>query len=442
MPSDPYLKSKGILKGLPGLLPIIVASFILIFCGNIQAGITQDSVDVVESISPDDGIPTEQATIDAGQTLFKNNCAVCHSMQDVIIGPPLAGVYERVSIDWISAFVRNSQQVIQSGDEYAVGIYNQYNKTEMTSFDFSDEEILSILSFIKYETLNPPAPEIAVATEGEEISSGSGFTLLSQKYIVAILIGLVLIMVLILAVLILLVTTLTKYLKQKEGLTETETEVLAYRFDIKSWMRNPVVVGGITFLFIAIFAKTLLDSLFLIGVQEGYAPTQPIAFSHKVHAGDFAIECQYCHTGVAESKNASIPSANICMNCHSGIIKITGSDEISEEIMKIYDAVETETPIEWVRVHNLPDLAYFNHAQHYNVGGIDCTDCHGVVEELEVMTQFADLTMGWCIDCHRTTEIKADNAYYDQLMALHEESSKKPMMVEDIGGLECSKCHY
>ncbi|MFC2124534.1 c-type cytochrome [Bacteroidota bacterium] len=421
---------------------IIICFIILVFSDSLQAKTTQDTVAIAGTVAPEDGIPVDQVIIDAGQTLFKNNCAVCHSLQDVIIGPPLAGVYERLSFEWISSFVRNSQQVIQSGDEYAVGIYNQYNKTEMTSFDFSDEEILSILAFIKYETLNPPQLEVAIAADGGEISSEVTSTLLSQKYLVVILVGLVIILILLFTVLLLLLTTLTKYLKQKEGLTEAEAEVLAYRFDVKAMMRSPAFVAGVTFLFLAIFTKTIIDSLYLVGVQQGYAPTQPIVYSHKVHAGDFAIECQYCHTGVADSKNANIPSANICMNCHSGIIKVTDSDEISEEIMKIYDAVETGTPIEWVRVHNLPDLAFFSHAQHYNVGGVECQDCHGVVEEMEVVSQFADLTMGWCIDCHRTTEIKADNAYYDQLVALHEGTSNKPMMVEDIGGLECSKCHY
>jgi hypothetical protein len=146
---------------------------------------------------------------------------------------------------------------------------------------------------------------------------------------------------------------------------------------------------------------------------------------------------------VAISKNANIPSANICMNCHSSITKITGATEQSVEIQKIYDAIEKDQPIEWVRVHNLPDLAYFNHSQHYNVGGVECETCHGLLEEMEVVHQYANLTMGWCIDCHRTTDVNTKgNAYYDHLVELHNEQSDEPLMVEDIGGLECSKCHY
>jgi len=182
--------------------------------------------------------------------------------------------------------------------------------------------------------------------------------------------------------------------------------------------------------------RAVIDGLFTVGVQQGYAPTQPIAFSHALHAGEYQIDCNYCHTGVRKSKNANIPSANICMNCHSSI------QTESPEIKKIYAALENNEPIEWVRVHNIPDLAYFNHAQHVAVGEIECQTCHGPVEEMEVVRQHASLTMGWCINCHRETEINGDNEYYDKLVELHSAVSKEPMTVNDIGGLECSKCHY
>jgi hypothetical protein len=207
-------------------------------------------------------------------------------------------------------------------------------------------------------------------------------------------------------------------------------------------VRSPAFVFGVSFIFVAIMLKLVIDGLYHIGVQQGYSPTQPIAFSHKVHAGDFAIPCQYCHTGVMESKNANIPSANICMNCHSAIIKVSTSDTPSSEIQKIYDAIENNQPIEWVRIHNLPDLAYFNHAQHYNVGKVECQTCHGPIETMEVVKQYADLTMGWCIDCHRTTVVQTENEYYDKLLEMHDAAIEGDLLVEDIGGLECSKCHY
>jgi hypothetical protein len=144
---------------------------------------------------------------------------------------------------------------------------------------------------------------------------------------------------------------------------------------------------------------------------------------------------------VMKGKSATIPSVNICWNCHNQIREgtLTGTGEIA----KIVKAVETNTPIEWVRIHNLPDLAYFNHAQHVNVGGQECQTCHGPVETMDVVQQHSLLTMGWCIDCHRKTDVNAKgNQYYDNLVELHKSSKKGNMKVEDIGGLECAKCHY
>jgi mono/diheme cytochrome c family protein len=388
-----------------------------------------------------DGIPMDPAVIEEGQTLFRNNCAVCHQVQQQLIGPALAGVTERRPLPWLQSFIKNSQRVIQSGDTYAVQLYEQYNKTEMPSFDFSDEEVLAVLAYIKDQTANPPQ-ETAAAETGDGTTAAPSGTGLSSGFLIAVMIALGVILLLILVVLVMLVTTLTKYLKQREGLDEAESEMISQRFSVKSMARSPAFVFGVSFIFVAIMLKLVIDGLFHIGVQQGYAPVQPIVFSHKVHAGDFAIPCQYCHTGVMESKNANIPSANICMNCHSAIVKVTGSDTPSSEIQKIYDAVENNQPIEWVRIHNLPDLAYFNHAQHYNVGKVECQTCHGPIETMEVVSQYADLTMGWCIDCHRTEVVQTNNDYYDKLLEMHDSVVEGELLVEDVGGLECSKCHY
>lgn len=380
--------------------------------------------------------------ISAGATLFKNNCLVCHDVHEQKVGPALADVHSRNSIDWIKAFITNSQKVIQSGDEYAVKIYDQYNKTLMTSFDFSDDELNAVIEYIKDETIKgPPVKEVVVAQGAEgQIVQENG---LNSKTVTIFLVLLLVVLVFILIVLVVLVSVLTKYLKQKAQLSEDDKEVVFQQFDFGQFIRSPAFIWVMTFVFTAIVAKTVIDGLFNVGVQEGYAPTQPIAFSHKVHAGDFQIDCNYCHTGVRTSKNANIPSINICLNCHSSILKVTDATELSSEIQKIYDAKMNNTPIEWVRVHNLPDLAYFNHAQHFEVGGVECQTCHGPIEEMEVVRQNENLTMGWCIDCHRTTALNTkDNGYYDKLVQLHNESSKNPMVVEDIGGLECAKCHY
>jgi hypothetical protein len=193
--------------------------------------------------------------------------------------------------------------------------------------------------------------------------------------------------------------------------------------------------------------KAVINGLYSIGIQQGYAPKQPIAFSHKIHAGDNQIDCKYCHTGVIKSKSATIPSINICMNCHRAV------KTESPQIQKLWAAADwqpetnsygpNQRPIEWVRIHNLPDLAYFNHSQHVVVGGIECQTCHGPIETMDVVRQYSLLTMGWCIDCHRKTDLNTKgNAYYDNLVELHDKVSKEPMKVEDNGGLECAKCHY
>ena len=392
--------------------------------------------------APADGIPTDPSIIQQGQTLFKNNCAVCHAVHEQVVGPALAGVYERRPLSWIESFVKNSQQVIQGGDEYAIQLYDKFNKTAMPSFDFSNEEILSVVAYLKDQTLNPPQAAAAGAESVPGTQAVTTGSRISNGFLISVMIALVVILLLILVVLVMLVSTLTKYLKQRQGLDEAELELIAQRFSMLGLIKSPAFVFGVSFIFVTIMLKSVIDGLYHVGVQQDYAPTQPIAFSHKVHAGDFAIPCQYCHTGVMESKNANIPSANICMNCHSAIVKITGSDVPSVEIQKIYDAVENDQPIEWVRVHNLPDLAYFNHAQHYNIGKIECQTCHGPIETMEVVKQFANLTMGWCIDCHRTTVVQTDNAYYDKLVELHDAALEGEMLVKDIGGLECSKCHY
>jgi mono/diheme cytochrome c family protein len=378
----------------------------------------------------------------AGETLFKNNCLVCHAVHEQKVGPALADIHNRRPVDWIKAFIRNSQKVIQSGDEYAVNLYNQYNQTLMTSFDFSDDELNSVIEYIKAETIKgPPAQEVVAAAGGEgQVVQES---VLSSGVVTVFLVLLLIVLILILVVLIVLVSVLTRYLKQKAQLSEDEEEIVFAKFDFVQYVKSPAFVWIMTFVFTAIVAKTVIDGLLIVGVQEGYAPTQPIAFSHKVHAGDFQIDCNYCHTGVRTSKSANIPSVNICLNCHSSIVKVTDATELSTEIQKIYDAKTNNTPIEWVRVHNLPDLAYFNHAQHYEVGGVECQTCHGPIEEMEVVRQYSNLTMGWCIDCHKTTALNTKgNDYYDKLVEVHAETSKNPLVVEDIGGLECSKCHY
>ncbi|NTU62080.1 MAG: cytochrome c3 family protein, partial [Chloroflexi bacterium] len=135
--------------------------------------------------------------------------------------------------------------------------------------------------------------------------------------------------------------------------------------------------------------------------------------------GDNNIDCKYCHTSVTESKHAGIPSVNVCMNCHN-VVK-QGRNSGTAEIDKIYKALETGKPIEWVKVHNLPDHSYFNHAQHVVAGKIECESCHGDVKSMDRIMQVQQLSMGWCIECHRATEVQfTDNGYYQKFVRLHD----------------------
>jgi NADH:ubiquinone oxidoreductase subunit 3 (subunit A) len=256
-------------------------------------------------------------------------------------------------------------------------------------------------------------------------------------YLDIILVVLIIVLIVLVVTLLLITSVLKNYLNKNKQLNEYDAEIVNQRFDFSKIYNSKAVRTLVLLIFVVVLIDLALSKAMGIGIQQGYAPKQPIAFSHKLHAGEHQIDCNYCHTTVYESKSASIPSANICMNCHSQI------KTESQEIQKIYRAMERNTPIEWVRIHNLPDLAYFNHAQHTQVGGVECQTCHGPIQEMEVVYQYSPLTMGWCIDCHRETPLNTEgNAYYDNLVKLHEQSSKAAFSVSSNGGNECSKCHY
>jgi mono/diheme cytochrome c family protein len=385
-------------------------------------------------------IPTDAESLSAGESLFKANCASCHRVDQKLVGPALKGVTERApSIDWIVSFVQNSQKMIAAGDEYAVNLYNEYNQVQMTAFPtFERAQILNILGYIQQQSAAAPPTGEPDSLSGNQPIEGTGTgTNISTAYLNAIMIGLIIVLALILVVLILITTVLKKYLLQREEIDEDDRKIITSSVNISKVIKSPTFIFLATFIFAAVAFKVVINQLYAVGIQKGYAPTQPIAFSHQLHAGQYEIDCQYCHTGVRKSKNANIPSPNICMNCHSAI------KTESLEIQKIYAAIDNDSPIQWVRVHTLPDLAYFNHSQHVTVGNIECQTCHGAIQEMEVVGQVELLTMGWCIDCHRQTDVNTKgNEYYDNLVELHSETSKDGLKVEDIGGLECSKCHY
>ncbi len=419
------------------LLPILVFFFLSLTSVRAQSDSTGTEVasdtSTVETATSQGGI-SDEAVIAEGESLFNANCRVCHAVDQQLVGPALAGVYDRRDMDWIKSFVKNSQAVIASGDDYAVSLYEDYNQTAMPSFNFSDTEVESIIAYVRAEA--EKEPEVTAAA-GDTPGVSSQATEGPSNFLTVIIVGLVIVLALILVVLFLIINFLTKFLEKREGLDSADREIIAQKFSLGKLVKKPAFVGIVAFVFGIFVLKSVIDGLYQVGIQQGYAPKQPIAFSHKLHAGQYEIDCNYCHTGVRKSKSANIPSANICMNCHGQILTE------SPEIQKIYAAIENDQPIEWVRVHNLPDLAYFNHAQHVAVGGQECQTCHGEIQEMEVVEQYAPLTMGWCINCHKETNVNTKgNAYYDNLVELHAQHSKEPLKVEDIGGLECAKCHY
>jgi hypothetical protein len=230
----------------------------------------------------------------------------------------------------------------------------------------------------------------------------------------------------------------------------------------KAFAKNQFLVLITSIFLILTSAYFVYGYLMQIGIDQDYEPVQPIHYSHRIHAGSNGIDCNYCHSSARVSKHSGIPSLNVCMNCHKSIAEVsdtTATEEYSKafydnEIDKLYKAVgwdkenqkytgKTE-PVKWVRIHNLPSHVYFNHSQHVNVAGVECQTCHGPVETYEIQKQFAPLTMGWCIDCHRKTEVKLEsNEYYAKI---HEQLSKKygvqKLTAAQMGGLECGKCHY
>jgi mono/diheme cytochrome c family protein len=382
----------------------------------------------------------DAAAIAAGDALFKNNCAQCHAVNDKVVGPALAGISKRRPISWIIPWIHNSSKVIASGDEYAVKLFNDYGKQQMPAFpQLSDKEITSIVAWVTSQEGGGPKPATAdgggVTAENGTAADGKAGASGTTDILLIVLVVVLIVLVVTLAI---IANLMKDVLQGRKDLDGRDVEILQQRFDWASLYRSTALRGIVGTVFALVLLYAGVQSVMAVGLTQGYQPTQPIAFSHKLHAGENQINCAYCHTSVYKAKSANIPSANICMNCHSQI------KTESPEIKKIYRAIERKQPIQWVRIHNLPDLAYFNHSQHTQVGGIQCQTCHGPIQNMEVVYQYSALTMGWCINCHRETPLNTKgNAYYDNLVKLHDKSnSAVPFTVSSNGGTECSKCHY
>ncbi|MEN3323491.1 cytochrome c3 family protein [Mariniflexile soesokkakense] len=391
-----------------------------------------------------------------GKSLFNANCAACHQLDKKMTGPALRNVEARLADeqglgkDWIYAWVKNSPGVIKSGDAYANKVYNEYGGAAMTAFpQLSDEDIDNILAYTAEVSVTakdggnmpPPPPPVDPGISNEIILG-----------------ALAILFILLAAGLFLVNKTLRRFAEAQNIELPKETKRTPLW---QAFVQNQFLMLVVAIFFLLSSAYFVYGYFMQVGVDQGYQPVQPIHFSHKIHAGDNGIDCKYCHSSARTSKTSGIPSLNVCMNCHKSIYEYKGEttpehskDFYDGEIKKLYkaagwdDAEQKYTgnsqPVKWVRIHNLPDFVYFNHSQHVTVAGVECQTCHGPIEEMEVVSQHAPLTMGWCIECHRTTDVNVkDNAYYTKI---HEELSKKygvdKLTAAQMGGLECGKCHY
>lgn len=385
----------------------------------------------------------------AGRKIFRQLCSSCHKLDKKLIGPALGGVEQRRENEWLKQWIRNNAEFRATGDADAIAIYEEYNGSNMQAFpQLSDEDIDNILYYTTVGELKKktdPNQALSVAPAAKE----------SPSWLIWLMAGAIIALFMVIA-------ALLKTISELRGAPKTPG-LLGNTMELwEGLKRNTFLHVSGTIMLLFVIAYFGFGALFSVGVDQGYQPIQPIAFSHKIHAGDNKIDCQYCHSSAKHSKHSGIPSVNVCMNCHKGIAEVSeetkldgySTAQLNAEIQKVYDAAGwdpevleytgKEKPIKWVRIHNLPDLVYFNHSQHVTAGGLKCQQCHGPVEEMDELYQYSPLTMGWCIDCHRETKVDLKgNEYYEKI---HKELADKygveQVTIAQLGGLECGKCHY
>lgn len=398
------------------------------------------------------------ADVAEGEKLFNANCTSCHAINDKVVGPALKDVDKRQSEAWLIKWIQNSSAVIKSGDAYANKLYNEYNQSAMTAFpQLKDDQVKSILAYIKTGGAAAATPANGTATSSAKTEEG----FYSQGMLIGLLIFAVVLLIIIF-ILMKIRKVIDKIYEEKYPEEETEVKIhwkqnkksTRYKLFVKHPVVGTLALGALITVALGLYGYDYGQKK--VGVQKGYAPVQPINYSHELHAGKYKINCQYCHSSADKGKQASIPSASTCMNCHTYVkAKEKYNGKVSPEIQKIYNAVGYDSkngtyiagfkqqPIKWVRIHNLPDHAYFNHAQHVKIGKVECQACHGPIETMKVVSQQRSLQMGWCINCHREAKVDvANNDYYEKLHKDLKASKKDFITVAQNGGLECAKCHY
>lgn len=397
-------------------------------------------------VTLDAGNADHMARIEEGKKLFKANCASCHKVDQKLTGPALRDVWTRwESQEKIIKWTQNSAALIASGDAYANKIFNENNKSVMSAFtQLSDDQVVSIIEYYVQAEQNGmlgTKPPVNGGGGGGEDAPSSG----PNKWVLFAVIGA---LALIAFALISITSKLDKLVEEKTTGKVVKDDSLAAKVLGKKVLSVLIIIG------VVFLGYNVVRGAIDLGRSQGYEPEQPIKFSHALHAGQNKIDCQYCHTGAEKSRHAVIPSVAVCMNCHKYVQE--GPKHGKTEIAKIYEYSgwdpasgsfkNAPKPIQWVKIHNLPDHVYFNHSQHVKVGGIECQTCHGNVQEMEVVKQFAPLSMGWCINCHRQTDVQfANNDYYSIFEKYHDEIKKGEranVTVAEIGGTECAKCHY
>jgi mono/diheme cytochrome c family protein len=399
-----------------------------------------------------------------GKAIFQNNCASCHSVFKDLTGPALGGVTSRgpwTDRKKIYEWVHNPSKFMTT-DPYTQGLKQKFNGVVMTSFDnLSTKEIDAVIDYVeKTAKAGPPT-----AGGGASGTPGAGGAQVIDEKDNSILYGVLTLILAVVALIMLQVNSnLKKLADDKDGLPSYEPI---------PFYRNKSYITLIVLVLFVIGGYYIVKGAIGLGRSQNYQPEQPIFYSHKVHAGVNQINCLYCHGGAMEGRHANIPSVNICMNCHMTISEYSGTagklfredgTEVNgtDEIKKIYAAAGWDASkkqytgetheILWTKIHNLPDHVYFSHAQHVNAGKVQCQTCHGEITKMDEVYQFADLSMGWCINCHRTTKVnfggksgEDGNKFYSIYKKYHDEikeGKRDSVTVNDIGGTECQKCHY